>query len=258
MQPTPYGPQAVVSRGGLVVRDGTGGGGDATGGRSHKLGRMATGRVTRIGPPGERPDAPYMPADSLHRLRDQMRSHLPSAERWTADLPTLLGHPDVPDHLKQQAAPVVAQMEYDRAKTADATRHLKNTPPAQMTRSAFADAVAHADPAEFPDGLYGMFFRSGDLPPGGRSRNGQTRELEAGVSTYPLPRATSLAGLADRPWFFGPGRVVGTGSDDEPLIEPVAEKWTKLAGKGADPAAAFYRWLLQNRPDANTPRDPVK
>jgi hypothetical protein len=60
------------------------------------------------------------------------------------------------------------------------------------------------------------------------------------VSVYPTPHATSLAGLADRPWYMGRGKVVAIGSDDEPVIEPIGD-WEVFAKKGEHPVAAYHK-----------------
>lgn len=80
-----------------------------------------------------------------------------------------------------------------------------------------------------------MFVRFGDLPEGGRSRNEETGDLEAGVSVYRGEWQSSdhdvlcvtlanegdviqLRQLDDRPIFLVEGEEAGTGSDGEPLL----------------------------------------
>jgi len=91
----------------------------------------------------------------------------------------------------------------------------------------------------------GTFYRSGDLPPGNRSRNGQTGQLEAGVSVYDSPTASSFAGFADRPWFAGEGKVVAFGSDGEPIIEPTG-KWDQISHESQPNAfMSAHRWHIK-------------
>ena len=75
-------------------------------------------------------------------------------------------------------------------------------------------------------GEVGTFWRNGPPPEGGRSRNFRDKFYEAGVSVYPRPYATSFAGLTERPWYRVTGKVVGKGSDGEPLVNVI--KATKL------------------------------
>lgn len=80
-----------------------------------------------------------------------------------------------------------------------------------------------------------MFVRFGALPDGGRSRNDETGDLEAGVSVYRGEWQSSdrdvlcvtlvsegdafqLRQLEDRPIYLVEGEEVGTGSDGEPLL----------------------------------------
>jgi hypothetical protein len=40
----------------------------------------------------------------------------------------------------------------------------------------------------------------------------------------------SFAGMGERDWYMGTGKIIGFGSDDEPLIEPLGE-WRRFAKK---------------------------
>ncbi len=73
----------------------------------------------------------------------------------------------------------------------------------------------------------GIFFRAGDLPSGGRSYNSSEGIYENGVSVYPEPEPTSFAGLGEREWIYGKGKVIDIGSDGEPIIKPIGE-WKNL------------------------------
>jgi hypothetical protein len=80
-----------------------------------------------------------------------------------------------------------------------------------------------------------MYVRFGDLPEGGRSRNDETGQYEAGVSVYHAEWANSdhdvlcvllcnegdvaqLHILEDRSLYLVEGIEVGKGSDGEPLL----------------------------------------
>lgn len=71
------------------------------------------------------------------------------------------------------------------------------------------------------------FFRAGELPECGYSQNYREGISEDGVSVYWYPYATSFAGLTGRPWYRGLGRLIGFGSDGEPIIEPIG-RWKKF------------------------------
>ena len=74
-----------------------------------------------------------------------------------------------------------------------------------------------------------IFYRVGDLPKSGKSFNTMTGKEEDGVSVYVTPAVGSFAGEANRPWYFGKGKVVGFGGDDEPVIETTGE-WSRYPG----------------------------
>ncbi len=74
-----------------------------------------------------------------------------------------------------------------------------------------------------------VFYRLGAPPPGGRSYNTMTQTREIGVSVYVTPTAGSLAGIVDRPVYYGKGKVIGFGGDDEPLVT-ITDKWIKYPG----------------------------
>lgn len=71
------------------------------------------------------------------------------------------------------------------------------------------------------------YFRKGAIPPDFISWNYANNTGEGGVSVYPRPEATSMAGLNGRDWIYGEGRQVGIGSDGEPVVIPTGE-WKLL------------------------------
>lgn len=71
------------------------------------------------------------------------------------------------------------------------------------------------------------FYRLGKPPEGGRSWNALERKPEDGVSVYITPMKASFVGGSE--WWYGKGRVVGFGGDDEPLIA-ITGKWSKYPG----------------------------
>jgi hypothetical protein len=78
-------------------------------------------------------------------------------------------------------------------------------------------------------GTINYFYRVGSLPASGRSRNYRDGTIEEGVSVYAFPEVDSFAGFKEADWWIGKGKVVGFGSDGEPLIEPQG-KWHRLKG----------------------------
>lgn len=90
-----------------------------------------------------------------------------------------------------------------------------------------------------------MFFRCGPAPASGVSRNFREGTAEAGVSCYWWPYATSLAGLAERDWYCGQGRLLGFGSDDEPIVE-VAGEWVRFFTCEDKAGNAANRWAIDN------------
>ena len=87
------------------------------------------------------------------------------------------------------------------------------------------DAQKIVLPQNPPIGYTGTFYRKGQCPKSGMSRNFQTGELEKGVSVYLSRSATSFAGLCSKSkWYEVVGTVVGTGSDGEPLVKVISEK----------------------------------
>ena len=89
------------------------------------------------------------------------------------------------------------------------------------------------------------FFRCGPPPVSGASRNYREGTSEAGVSCYWWPYATSLAGFADRDWYCGQGRLLGFGSDDEPIVEITGE-WACFFSRGDEAGNAANRWAMDN------------
>jgi len=68
------------------------------------------------------------------------------------------------------------------------------------------------------------FARHGAPPAGGCSRNHREQTGEAGVSVYEIVDGDTQYtgwwyGIAERPLYLGTGRIVGWGSDGEPLVE---------------------------------------
>lgn len=68
------------------------------------------------------------------------------------------------------------------------------------------------------------FVRHGQVPSGGASRNHRDGTAEAGVSVYEVVAGeTKYCGwhfdIAERPVYRGTGRIVGWGSDGEPLVQ---------------------------------------
>lgn len=79
-----------------------------------------------------------------------------------------------------------------------------------------------------------IFIRFGELPQNGKSLNHLTKKYEDGISVYEaiidrqgvrviLPSLTgsacvSLSGCLDKPSYQVTGRIVGRGSDGEPLL----------------------------------------
>lgn len=84
-----------------------------------------------------------------------------------------------------------------------------------------------------------VYVRFGDIPPGENSKNYLTGKTERGVSVYEaimrdnkvnilMPSLTysccvSLSGVLDRPMHILTGKVVGIGSDGEPLLIDIRE-----------------------------------
>ena len=83
-------------------------------------------------------------------------------------------------------------------------------------------------------GETGTFWRSGAPPESGKSYNSREQHEEAGVSVYARPEASSFAGLADRPWYRITGKVVGLGSDGEPVVEVLSSRKLSTAQLDAD------------------------
>lgn len=74
------------------------------------------------------------------------------------------------------------------------------------------------------------WWRYGNLPPGGKSKNHATGAMEEGVSVYPTPFSEGISGdFGGRKQFYGKGKLLGFGSDQEPLIQPIGE-WAEWPG----------------------------
>ena|SRR5687767_15718689 len=77
-----------------------------------------------------------------------------------------------------------------------------------------------------------QFVRHGQPPASGDSRNHRDGFAEGGVSVYELkdgqPQYTGWHfGIAERPAYAGKGRIVGWGSDGEPLVEILSIRLAK-------------------------------
>ena len=96
------------------------------------------------------------------------------------------------------------------------------TSDADATKFEYENGAAVSGPAA-PERV---FFRKGELPASGVSMNHATQTPEWGVSTYLTPQVGSGigGGMGGRKWYYGKGRQVGIGSDEEPLIV-VTGKW---------------------------------
>lgn len=120
-----------------------------------------------------------------------------------------------------------------------------------------AHITENQDPREtnWKAGDEGYFYRAGALPKSGRSRDYRDNLELSGVSVYPLPNPYSFAGLKEADWYTGRGRIIGTGSDGEPLIKPIG-KWEKFHDAGGEDLARdahrFYveKALKEGRPVA--------
>lgn len=229
---------------------GTGAGGFRPGNTCAK-GSGGVKAVTSIGPPKPAGQRPRMSDMELGRYVDSISSaaglqrEMPILTDRVAALEWLSARSDrVPEYMRDGLTNTLAHLKYERQVREAADWHLANTPVEHMTRDAYYQALLHADHTKlWAVGSEGTFFRAGTLPPGGRSRNGATGQLEDGVSVYATPHATSLAGLASRDWYAGRGNVVAVGSDDEPVIRPIG-KWKRFAGKDEHPVAAHHREMV--------------
>jgi len=72
-----------------------------------------------------------------------------------------------------------------------------------------------------------IYFRVGPPPSNGKSYNSMTNKYESGVSVYITPQAGSFAGLDKKNWYYGNGRQIDTGGDDEPVVI-ITGKWKKF------------------------------
>lgn len=81
-----------------------------------------------------------------------------------------------------------------------------------------------------PLGPEKTYYRFGELPKENVSYNNMTNEYETGVSVYLTPVSGSFATLDRSDIYFGKGRQVGWGGDDEPLIVPTSE-WKSFVHK---------------------------
>lgn len=97
--------------------------------------------------------------------------------------------------------------------------------PLDKTKLQGGEDYSYTEPA----GPERTFYRRGDLPEAGASYNKANQKQEKGVSVYVTPVTGSFGGGSSREWYYGKGRQVGIGSDEEPLIVPTS-KWDKYPG----------------------------
>jgi hypothetical protein len=102
----------------------------------------------------------------------------------------------------------------------------------------------------------GTFFRKGKLPDKGQSYNYAEGRYEKGVSVYPSPQATSMAGLSEGDWYYGRGKIVDIGSDGEPVINPIGD-WKNI-GKNEYEAVEKYHKILIKSKSLPNPSPPAK
>jgi hypothetical protein len=101
--------------------------------------------------------------------------------------------------------------------------------PWELTKDQANAAVAYSGQQRIVKiGDVRTFYRTGDLPKSGRSYNAREGKYELGVSVYITPTAGSMVDTT-RPWYFGKGKVIGFGGDDEALIKPIGA-WEKYPG----------------------------
>ena len=103
-------------------------------------------------------------------------------------------------------------------------------------------------------GDIGTFYRSGEIPKSGKSYNFRDKYYEKGISVYQQPLATSFAGLQNREWYMGKGKIIDFGSDGEPVIKPTG-KWEKLSIKKQP--NAFMSWHYKQVQQALSEGKPV-
>lgn len=104
---------------------------------------------------------------------------------------------------------------------------------------------AWAEDLRGPVGEERYWFRYGPPPKNNRSWNAAENRAEAGVSVYPTAYPSSFAGLdfeGKRTLYYGKGRQIGWGSDEEPLIIPSGE-W-----KPFDHKALVQQAFLEGKP----------
>ena len=109
--------------------------------------------------------------------------------------------------------------------------------------------IPRAQPAS-KIGEVGVFWRKGEPPKSGFSKNYREGTHEAGVSVYPYAEETSFAGLEkDAPWYKIDGELVGYGSDGEPVVKVLkSKKATKAEIATAKPPSENFdvkkQWCL--------------
>jgi hypothetical protein len=81
-----------------------------------------------------------------------------------------------------------------------------------------------------PIGPERVYFRFGKPPESGKSFNSMSGQNENGVSVYVTPVSGSLAGFNNREIYYGKGRQIDTGGDDEPVIK-VTGAWQPMDKK---------------------------
>lgn len=90
-------------------------------------------------------------------------------------------------------------------------------------------------------GETGTFWRSGKPPESGKSYNSRDNKYESGVSVYYKPYPNSFAGLSDRDWYQVTGKVIESGSDDEPVVD--VQKAVKLTSDQISSARIIFQKL---------------
>lgn len=183
--------------------------------------------------------------ETYERLRDHLRAHgfeVPDAPprplrraRFTSFGEKSEDHQQV-DAIHHEAKRLseerVAARDERKQRVIAAVREADE--PWKMTKEVSESPVIYGDMqratgwnAEDGPGPERTFYRLGEPPASGKSFNSRENKHEAGVSVYVTPTGGSI--LSDRPVYYGKGRQIGVGGDDEPVIEITGE-WKKYPG----------------------------
>ncbi len=101
--------------------------------------------------------------------------------------------------------------------------------PWQMTKEIADTPIAYSNMGMVSQiGNIRTYYRTGTLPKSGKSWNNRERKYEDGVSVYVTPSTGSMVKDV-RDWYYGKGKQIGVGGDEEPLIVPIG-KWSKYPG----------------------------